>query len=178
MAEIVSRRYAKALFDICVEENSIEKVQEDVTQILNIYDNEEDFKTIMNHPHITAEEKFSLLKNSFGENLSETLYSFFGVVFNKNRETFIYDMLTSFLEFVSEYLGVSVATVASPYPLSDEKIARIEKALSDKFNKKVKANVVLDTSLIGGLVINLDGYLMDSSIKSNIKNLSKQLRTV
>ncbi len=178
MAEIVSKRYAKALFDICIEENSIDKVQEDAMQIVNIYNEEVDFKTIMNHPNLSAEDKFNLIKNSFGDNLSETLYGFFHVVLTKNRETFIYEILNSFLTYVDEYKGITTATVSAPFELTEDKIETIKSKLSTKLNKKVNVNVVLDKSLIGGMVINVDGMLIDTSIKSDIKGLTKKLLTV
>ncbi len=175
MAEIVSKRYAKALFDICIEDNSIDKVQEDALQIVNLYNEEEDFKTIMSHPNLSSEDKFNLLKKSFGDNMDKTLYGFFHVVLTKNRETYIYDILTSFLEYVDEYKGVTVATVTTAKQLTDEQIEKIKSKLSIKLNKKVNVDVVLDQSLIGGLVINVDGLLIDSSIKSSINNLTKTL---
>lgn len=175
MAKIVSRRYAKALFDICVEDSSIKKVQEDALQIKNLYDTEESFKELINHPGLNGDEKFMVIKNSFGDNLSETLYGFFDVVFTKNRESFIYDILVEFLSLVDEHLGVTVATVVSAYPLSDDKINLIKTKLSNKLNKEVTVIVEEDKSLIGGFVITVDGVLIDTSIKSSIKNLNNQL---
>lgn len=178
MAEIVSRRYAKALFDICIEENSISLVKQQVQEIMNVYNTEEDFKTVMNHPHITGDEKFSLIKNSFGDNLSDTVYGFFSVVFSKNREIYIYDILTAYLEYVDEYLGVSVATVTSAVPLSVDKVLRLKETLSNKFKKDITVVTVVDKSIIGGIIINIDGYMIDSSIKNSLKNLSKSLETL
>ncbi len=175
MAEIVSKRYATALFDICIENNELDKVQEDVEQIVNLYNEEKDFEMVMNHPNLTSLEKFSLLKNSFGDNLSDSLYGFFNVVFNKNREKFIHEILVSFLELVDEHKGITTAIVTSPFELTNDKIEQIKSKLSNKLNKKVNVNVVLDKTLIGGLIINVDGMLIDSSIKSSIKSLTKSL---
>ncbi len=178
MAEIVSKRYAKALFDVCIEDNSIDKVQEDVLQIVNLYNEEEDFKTVMNHPNLSSDDKMNIIKNSFGDNMSKTLYGFFNVVLTKNRESFIYEIFTSFLELVDIYKGVTTATVTTPFELTAEKIELIKTKLSNQLNKKVNVVVVLDKSLIGGLVINVDGMLFDTSIKSSINNLTNKLLSV
>ncbi len=177
MAEIVSKRYARALFDICVEENTVDKVAEDAAQIVNLY-NEDDFKIMIEHPNLSSEEKFTIIKNAFGEHLADTLYGFFHVVFTKNRENHIFDILTAFLSFVDDYKGLTVATVTTPFELSSEKIEQIKSKLSVKLSKKVDVNVVVDKSLIGGIIINVDGMLIDSSIQSSIKNLNKQLLNV
>ncbi len=174
MAEIVSKRYAKALFDICVEDNLMDNVSTDAMQLVNLY-NDEDFKTLIEHPNFSSEEKFNILKNSFGDNLSETLYGFFHVIFTKNREALILEILESFLSYVDEYRGITVATITAPYELTDEKIEKIKSKLSTKLNKKVDVEIEIDKSLIGGIVITVDGILIDTSIKSSIDNLTKQL---
>ncbi len=177
MAEIVSKRYAKALFDICIEENTIDRVAEDATQLLDLY-KEDDFKLMIEHPNLSSDEKFNIIKNAFGEHLVDTLYGFFHVVFSKNRENNIYDILTAFISFVDEHKGLTVATVTTPFELTDAKIEQIKSKLSVKLSKKVDVNVVVDKSLIGGLIINVDGLLIDTSIKSSIKDLNKQLLNV
>ncbi len=177
MAEIVSKRYAKALFDICVEDNSIAKVSEDATQIANLY-KEDDFKILMTHPNLSSEDRFNTIKNAFGDELSQTLYGFFHVVFSKNREAYILEILESFLELVDIHNGVTTAVVRTPFELTTEKIDQIKSKLSTKLNKKVDVVVELDKALIGGIIINVDGLLIDTSIKSSIDTLTKQLLNV
>ncbi len=177
MAEIVSKRYAKALFDICIEDSSMDKVSEDARQIANLY-KEEDFKILMTHPNLSSEDRFNTIKSAFGDELSQTLYGFFHVIFSKNRETYILEILESFLELVDTHNGVTTAVVKTPFELTNDKVNQIKSKLSTKLNKKVDVIVELDKSLIGGIVINVDGLLIDTSIKSSINNLTKQLMSV
>ena len=62
MAKLISKTYGDALFTLAVEENKIEDLVQEITQLLQILEKEEDFARLMNHPRVPVEEKINLIK--------------------------------------------------------------------------------------------------------------------
>ena len=62
MEQLISSRYAKALFDLAVESNKINEFENQVHNLYEILNSEKDFMQILQHPQIVADEKIELLK--------------------------------------------------------------------------------------------------------------------
>ena len=62
---MVSKEYAKAIFEIALENNKEDKYLELLKMVLKTLDKNEDFKKILNSPFISEDEKNNLLINVF-----------------------------------------------------------------------------------------------------------------
>jgi len=68
------------------------------------------------------------------------------------------------------------AQIKSAFNLSDNQISRLEDVLAKKTGKKVKISECTDTSLIGGLYINVGGYVIDGTVKKQLRNMMENLK--
>mgnify|MGYP003305568501 CR=1 FL=1 len=57
MAKLVSKTYGDALFELALEENKIDSLQEEVVVVLEALAENQDLSKLMNHPKIAKEEK-------------------------------------------------------------------------------------------------------------------------
>ena len=62
--------------------------------------------------------------------------------------------------------------------MNQEELQKLEKVLSEKFDMKLVLKNEVDPSIIGGIVINLDGKVIDDSVKSGLENLKVALKTI
>ena len=63
----------------------------------------------------------------------------------------------------------------TPYELTDQQIQDIEKAISQKENKKVTLKVSIDPSLLGGIKVQIANRIYDGTIKNKVEMLKKEL---
>jgi len=175
MAKLVGRRYAQALFDLAIENNELESLEIQVDGVVQILLTNADFVGVINHPHITTAEKMDIISNAFNGELSNTLMGLLHVVFNKNREVDLLDMLQSFLLKAKEYRGIVTAKISSSMPLSDAQVEKIITTLSKNLDKQVEIEKIVDESLIGGLRIEVNGRVVDGTIKNQLSIMKKQL---
>ena len=175
MAKLISKRYAVALFELAKETDKMDLFNEQVELIYDSIKNDKDFLTVLNHPRISGGEKFNLFQNIFKDNISEEILGLISIVVKKNRETEMLEILETFLELVKDYKGITTAYVYSAIALKDEQLAKIKENLSKNLNKEVIIKADVKPELIGGLVINVDGKVIDNSIKSNLENIKKRL---
>jgi F0F1-type ATP synthase delta subunit len=72
--------------------------------------------------------------------------------------------------------GQAVADIWVAYSLSKNFYSDVERILSSTFNKKVSLNIHNDPLILGGIVVELDGFRLDSSILGNLNQLSCHMK--
>ena len=157
MAKLISKTYGDALFELAVEEDTVDAVLEEIGQLQQVLSENGEFGRLMNHPKIIKEEKIQVAKNVFGGRLSDELLGFLIIIISKDRYRDIDAILDYFVAEVKQYKGIGVATVTTAVPLREEQCRKIERRLLDTTSyTKMEMNYLLDKSLIGGMVIRID----------------------
>lgn len=175
MAKLISKRYAVALFELAKETDKIDLFNNQVELMYNSTKDDKEFLAVLNHPRISGGEKFNLFQNIYKDNISEEILGLISIVVKKNRETEILEILETFLELVRDYKGITTAYVYSAMALSDEQLTKIKENLSKNLNKEIIIKADVNPELIGGLLINVDGKVIDNSIKRNLEDIKKGL---
>ncbi|MBR6399631.1 MAG: ATP synthase F1 subunit delta [Firmicutes bacterium] len=175
MAELISRRYAEALFEIAAEKNSVDKFYDDVALIYESIKDDKEFLTILKHPQISGEEKLDMLTAAFKGRVDDDILGLFSVAVSKNREAQIPDMLEVFIEKVRSCKGMASAELISAKPLTAPQIKSIQQKLEQTSKKQVDLKYSIDPSLIGGLRIKMCGMLIDNTVKRRLDEITSRL---
>lgn len=175
MAKLISKRYAKALFDLAVDSNKIDELQNESQFVLNCLKNEHEFLKVFNHPQISNEEKFSMFEKIFKDNVSNEILGLVKIMTSKNRSENLIQTLNLFLELIDEHNGLTTALVSSPKDLSYEQLENLKQSLSKNLNKKIIIKTEIKPELIGGLKIQVCGKIIDNSIKKQLDDIKKSL---
>ena len=102
-----------------------------------------------------------------------------GAIVEKGRFSEIEKILTYFSDKVREYKKIGVAYVISAVELSkDEKQEIVQKLLNTTSYVEFIMNYSVDASLIGGVVIRIGDRVVDSSIRSKLNRMAKELSQV
>lgn len=179
MAKLVSKTYGEALFELAVEEGKEDEFLSEITELKKILDSESDFSALMNHPKILKEDKLKVVEDVFKGRISDELLGFIHLVVMKDRYTDIDDILDYFITEVKQLKGIGIAKVTTAVPVSDAQKAQIEKKLLDTTQyKTMEMHYDIDESLIGGMVIRIKDRVVDSSIKTKLNKLQRELLSV
>lgn len=176
MAKLISSTYADALFDLAIEKEKTEDWQKAVETIKGILDENPEFGKLMAHPQLDKEEKLSLASEAFEDKVDPEIVGLIRVIIEKDRYSEIDSILDAFIAKVKDYNGVGVAYVSAAKELSDsQKEAVIAKLLETTEYKSMEMHYTVDESLIGGMVIRIGDRVVDSSIKTRLDIMTKQL---
>lgn len=179
MAKLVSKTYGEALFELAVEENKVDVFMEEIQGVKQALAQNEEFGKFMNHPKILKEEKTAVLQNIFKGRISDELTGFLALIVTKDRYGEIDAILDYFLTEIKKYKGIGVAYVTTASALRDEQKAKVEQKLLETTSyKKMEMHYAEDESLIGGMIIRIGDRVVDSSIKTNLSELRKQLMRI
>ena len=171
-----SRSYALALYELSKESSQLDSVEKGIKSLDELINQSSDFKEMILNPMVSKEEKRNVIfliadKNNF----SEILKKFLGYVAMKNRLFYLKKIIESFLNLVSNNKGELKAKLISPKKLSIEEQKIIQSELSKDFKSQLKINYEYDPDLIAGLIIQIGSVMIDTSIKTKLKKLERNM---
>ena len=93
----------------------------------------------------------------------------------KNRLFYLNQIIDSFLNFLSNKKGELKAKLLSSKKLTNSELEKIKNELSKDFKSNIKIDYQYNPDLIAGLIIQVGSVMVDSSIKSKLKQLEKSM---
>ena len=179
MAKLISKTYAQALFELAVEENNTLDVLEEVTGLLEVIRQNKEFDSFMNHPKIAKDEKLDVIKKVFDGRLSREIVGFLITIIEKDRYGEIQSILTEVIAGIKEYNNIGTAYVTTAIALEEKEKNNIEnRLLATTKYKTIECNYDVDKSLIGGMVIRMGDKVVDSSIRTKLEKLERELLAI
>lgn len=173
IANQVGRRYAEAIYEIAVSTNKIKEIYEALNQLMELYKNNNEFKTFITHPLIELDEKKKVLGEVFkdsGEDVINIVY----YILDKKRIENIRNITAEYIKIYYErnhILDVEATFAAEPSEAQKEKlIANLEK----KTGKKVKLAIKIDRAILGGGIIKIGDTVIDGSIRKELEAIKRK----
>ena len=176
MARQVNTTYGSALFEVAMETNTLDSTLEEVTFVKQSFLENEDLMKLLLHPNIEKEAKISVVESIYKGKIADEITGLLTMLINKGHQKEIISVLDYVINAIKEEKGIGIAHISSAVELSKEQKEKIEKKLLDTTDyKEIEGNYDVDKTLIGGLVIRISDTVVDSSLKTQIANLSKSL---
>tara|TARA_B100000029_G_scaffold17241_1_gene17650 strand:- start:2929 stop:3486 length:558 start_codon:yes stop_codon:yes gene_type:complete len=171
-----SKSYAIALYELSKERSELIKVETGMKSLQKLLAESSDFKEMILNPVVTKEDKKNVIfaiadKNNF----SQVLKKFLGFIAIKNRLFFLNKIIDSFLNLVSDNKGELKAKLISSKKLSPEEQEKFRTELSKDFKLPLNIGYEHDPDLIAGLIIQIGSVMIDTSIKTKLKKLEKNM---
>lgn len=167
--------YATSLFELASETNDIETFEKDLTLVKEVLMSDDSIMNFLNHYKITKEAKIQVIDQSFKDQVSLYVLNFIKLLIVKKRINELLNIIEAYHQLTNDYLEIKEGVIYATYSLKQEEISRIEQAMSEKLNVKVKLTCKVDESLIGGLKVVVGNHIEDGSIKNRMNLLKQEL---
>ncbi len=167
-------RYSKALFELAQEQNSLEAVQNALTDIRKLIINLKDFRQFLSNPLLSYEERCAILKVLFEGKIPELTNKFLLFITYKSRLDILKDIIESFDNMYLASTRQIRAYVRTALPVKDEDKSFINQHLQDKFHQQIITQWIIDPSLVGGFRIFAQGRIYDYSFKNQLNHFLQQ----
>jgi len=173
----LSDRYAYALYDLATEKNNIEKVIEDLEQLLGYFNNNTSFALLLNSPLISSEDKLKFLNHLLKKNNSHKLVINLIRVLKKNKRfSLLSHIIKKFKSINAEKRGDITTEIISAKELSKIQKDKIQTQLRTILGKKLSLNYNVDKSIMAGLIIKFGSTMIDSSLINKINKLQLAMK--
>lgn len=191
----VARRYAQALFQAAQGAKATAEVGRDLkTAVAAIWDDER-LRAFMTGDRVAAEAKKRLVAGlaaaagavgpaegppggpSQGEarGLHLLVRNFLWLAVDKRREAYVPDVARAYQALADRAEGLIDVEVRTAVELGEDGRRKLGLALTGKLGRRVRANFVVDPSLIGGLQVKVDDRLFDASLRRRLERLGEHL---
>ena len=167
--------YAAALYERASEHGVLDECLEQAASVWNALRAGKARGTIEN-PRLSGAEKRTFLDSVLPKNLHNDIIGFLHLLLADHREELIVPALTAFLYRGEHRDEKALAHIFSAMELKQEQASALEHTLSLKLNKKVELSLDTDPSLIGGLCIHVDGYVIDRTVKKQLADLRDAIK--
>jgi len=172
---VVAKRYAQALFELAAASKIVSEVEQQLKLVVDAINSDEQLIKFLELPNVQPENKVQLLRDSFGENLSELVYNTLRLIIERGRQSIISNVYESYIKISGEALGQAKATVYTAELLSDAELADVAAQFEKVTGKKIIAEQVVNKALLGGVQVRIGDRLYDGSLASKLERLQNTL---
>ncbi|WP_173918580.1 F0F1 ATP synthase subunit delta [Halobacillus sp. Marseille-Q1614] len=172
---IIAKRYANALFQIGQEQSKLDKIENELRALKEIFQGNKGLEKFLKHPRLSVNEKKQLLKGSLKGFSKETVNTLM-LLIDRHREEIIKDMADQFILKMNDKKGIADATVYTVNPLSDHEKERISKTFAPKVGKQsLNLTNVVDPSILGGIRLRVGNRIFDGSVSGKLSRIEREL---
>jgi F-type H+-transporting ATPase subunit delta len=172
----ISKRYARAFFEIAEGEKKLEQYYNELKQFSSIVESNKDLGGFLANPVFDQESKKKVLDKIIGKlSLSKMTINFLNLLIDKRRIDVLPDIETCYRQLMDEVLQKVRITLKTAFPLSGEMQDYITSNLKKMTGREVEVTVESDKGLLGGIVIGVGDTLYDGSIKNQLNNMRNLL---
>lgn len=169
----LAKRYAFSLLTLATELNKADAVFSDMVGIGSVIDESKELEVILKSPVIKDHQKIKILNSIFEGRIDILTEKFIALLIKNNRETFLSEVVYSFVDLYNIQKDIKTAYITTAKPLNEENLAKLK-----ELTRLIKADSVsivekIDESIIGGFILNVDDYQIDASIQSKLKELER-----
>ncbi len=175
MADIVSERYALSLYEIAAEEKKEQAYLDEFTEICGVLKKEPDFMKVLKTPSISPEEKRNVLKKVFEGRIEPYLLNFLMLLTDKNRIGLVQDMCQAYKDHYYFENGIIEVRAITANPLNSALSKKLKAKMEAVTGKKVVLEKVIDPSILGGIIVKLQGEQYDNSLRTRLEDIAARL---
>ena len=126
-----------------------------------------------------TEEKVKIVEDIFAEKISAEFVGLLRLIVEKGHFAKVDTVLDYFIDCVKEYKNIGTAYVTSAMELSEAQKAAVEKRLLETTKYvKFEMHYAVDSALIGGMVIRIGDRVVDSSVRTKLNDLTRELSKI
>ena len=168
--------YAQALFDAAKDVDKVDKIGEEYKFVAEVIRQTPELKKLLLIPTLSALEKKAAAKNIFEPHICRELMNFMCILIDKHRYGLWEGIGKQYEKLVWERDGLTKGVVYTAVPVDLERLKALEEKTGAAFGKKVRLENHIDTTIIGGAKIYVDGKLIDASVKTRLEGMKQRIR--
>ena len=171
-----AKSYSQALYELAFEEKKLSEVEEHTISIIKLISQSEDFNSLIKDPTNKQEDQLNAINLIFEKfSLNNLLKKFLNFLVMKRRFFYVEKILKNFVMICSKNRGEISAKLIVAKELNESEINKIKDELTQNFGSNVKLDYNYDPDLIGGLIMQVESVMIDTSIKNKLKQIENKM---
>jgi F-type H+-transporting ATPase subunit delta len=167
--------YANALFTVAEAEGNLDTVEDELFRFGRTLEGSDALKNTLTDDLIPAAKRQAVVEDLLGGKSSSTTSQLVSFVVGSGRGRDLPAIIAKLVERAAATKSKAVAEVRSAIELTDDQKTRLAAALANATGKSIELKVIVDPSILGGIVAQIDDQVIDGSVRTRLDQLKAKL---
>ena len=167
---VTSNEYATALFMLASEENCRDKIAEELACVSDIFKENPEYIELLSSPAVFKEERLNMMNRAFS-GFHEYVSSLLGVLCEKGHMDEVMNIIDEYSRLVAQTGKITNVVVTSAVELTENETNALREKLEKVYGNTVVIEKRTDSSILGGMIIDADGKVIDASLRKRISEV-------
>jgi F-type H+-transporting ATPase subunit delta len=167
--------YARALFEVARAEGTLDEVEDELFRFARSYESSDALRNALTDEQIPAGKRQAIVEDLLGGKATATTTQLVSMVVGSGRGRDLPAIIDKLVARASSAKHLELAEVRTAVPLTQDQETRLAAALANATGKQVNLKVVVDPSVLGGIVATIGDTVIDGSVRTRIDQLKSRL---
>ncbi len=171
MTDDRSHAYAEALLAVARSEGNLAEVEDELFRFARSLETNDELRTTLTDMQLPVSRRQQIVEDLLGGRANPTTTALVSMVVGTGRARDLPAIVDELVKLSAAEGNKEVAEVRSAVELTDDQKQRLAAALEAKTGKKVELKVIIDPTVLGGLVAQVGDTVIDGSVKTRLQQL-------
>ena len=168
-------KYAEVLLSAATAEGALDTVTDELHEVARVVESSDELRTSLADTYVPVARRQGIVESLIGERSHPVTTNLVNFVVGAGRGSEIPRIVHRLVELAAEEQNRVVAIVRSAQPLTDDQKSRLTAALTERLGYGVDVRVVIDPSVLGGIVTEIGDTVIDGSVRTRLSRLKERL---
>ena len=170
----ISMRYARALLMFANEAGVAAKVYQEALTLRKSFREVPELKSAIEKPVMTRENKFRVLIQAAGGEITKQMQKFIDLVLQEKREKFLVGINQAFIDLYRKQEKIRVGKLTTAVPIASEEVERIRQIVVQSAGGTAEFATQVDPSIEGGFIFEINTYRLNASVADQMRRIKQQ----
>ena len=167
--------YARALFEIARAEGTLDEVEDELFRFARTFESSDALRDALTDEMVPAAKRQAVIEDLLGDRATPTTMQLVSMVIGSGRGRELPAIVDRLVQRASSSKNLEVAEVRTAVPLTDDQQQRLKAALANATGKQVNLKVIVDPSVLGGVVATVGDTVIDGTVRTHLDQLKSRL---
>ena len=167
--------YARALFEVASAEGTLAQVEDELYRFARAFESNDALRNALTDEMVPPAKRIDIVESLIGGSANPTTVQLVSMVVGAGRGRDLPAIIDQVVSRAAASKEQEVAEVRAAVALSDDQKARLEAALTKATGKALNLKVVVDPSVLGGVVATVGDVVIDGTVRTRIEQLKSRL---
>ena len=175
MSEERTDGYARALLDVARSEGALGEVEDELFRVARVVEGNDELRTTLTDAQLPASRRQQIVEDLLGGRSHPVTTALVSMLVGTGRAKDLPKIIDELVRLSAAGANKEVAEVRSAVELTEEQKQRLTSALEQATGKHVELKVIIDPSVLGGLVAQVGDTVIDGSVKTQLQQLQSAI---
>ena len=173
----IAKEYGTALFMLACEVNEKNGYGEELESVKDTFAEFPEYTELLSSPSIPLGERLELIDRTFSGAVKEHVLSYLKLLCEKGRIQYFSETVEQYKALLDASERVLSVKITSAVELTEDEKSKLIRKLETVYGGSVAGEYFVDTAIIGGIVVEVDGNIMDGSLRTRLQDVKEVMNS-